>query len=221
MQEKVDLRVDWATHEAAKYACEKFHYSKCIPHNKLVKFGVWENEKFIGCVIYGVGASNSLVKQYNLNSTEGCELVRIALTKHLSTVTRIVSITLKMLKQTFKGLRLVVSFADPEQGHVGAIYQAGNWVYTGKSLSGDEYLINGKWMHGRALRKTLEKYKIDGANTRERASKFYGVKDIPERKGTSKYRYLMPLDKKMKKQIEPLRKPYPKKQGTIDGGIQE
>lgn len=36
-----------------------------------------------------------------------------------------------------------------------------------------------------------------------------------------KHRYLMPLDKKMKKQIEPLRKPYPKKQGAIDGGSQE
>jgi hypothetical protein len=33
--------------------------------------------------------------------------------------------------------------------------------------------------------------------------------------GVEKYRYLMPLDDAMRKQIEPLRKPYPKRAGSI------
>jgi hypothetical protein len=40
---KVDLKLDWATHAAAKYACENWHYSKCSPSplTKPVKIGVW------------------------------------------------------------------------------------------------------------------------------------------------------------------------------------
>ena len=30
MSSKPVLRIDWATHEAARYACEKWHYSRCV-----------------------------------------------------------------------------------------------------------------------------------------------------------------------------------------------
>ncbi len=191
------LKIDWATHEAAKYACEHFHYSKCIPKSKLAKFGVWEDDKFIGVVIYGVGATSALVKPYGLNPEQGCELVRVALIKHESPVTRIVSITLKMLKKTFAGLRLVVSFADLEHGHVGGIYQGGGWFFVGMTKTHDEYLLNGVRYHHRSF---THKYK--GMVNHPSVTKI---------KGSSKYRYLMPLDSEMRKQIELLKQPYPKK----------
>jgi hypothetical protein len=68
------LRLDWATHEAAKFACEHWHYSGCIPKSKIAKIGVWENERFIGVVIFGVGANHDLVKRYGLTPEQGCEL---------------------------------------------------------------------------------------------------------------------------------------------------
>ena len=43
-----ELKIDWATHKAAKYACENWHYSKCLPSGKTVKLGVWEDNNFIG-----------------------------------------------------------------------------------------------------------------------------------------------------------------------------
>ena len=55
MQEKPKLKVDWATHEAAKHSCVNWHYSKCLPAGKLVKIGAWENSKFIGVVIFSRG----------------------------------------------------------------------------------------------------------------------------------------------------------------------
>src|SRR5665213_1409600 len=91
----VSLKIDWATHEAAKFACENFHYSRCTPKSKLVKIGVWEDAEFIGVVIFGAGATSSLVQKYGLKMEEGCELVRIALTRHKAPVTRIVRIALK------------------------------------------------------------------------------------------------------------------------------
>lgn len=63
---KADLRVDWATYEAAKYACEHWHYSKSLPLPPMVRIGVWENGKYIGVIIFSRGASPNLGKQYGL-----------------------------------------------------------------------------------------------------------------------------------------------------------
>jgi hypothetical protein len=202
MQTKTNLKIDWATHEAAKFACENWHYSKCIPKSKLVKIGVWENKNFIGVVIFGVGATSSLVQQYGLNMEQGCELVRIALTKHITPVTRIISIALKFLKKSNPGLKLVVSFADPEQGHHGGIYQGGGWIYSGTSQASDEYIYLGKRWQGRSFR-----------------NKYKGMEKDPRVtivKGSSKLRYLMPLDAEIKQKVKNLSKPYPKRASSKD-----
>mgnify|MGYP003644400546 FL=1 len=108
MQEKVNLRVDWATHEASKYACNNWHYSESIPKSKLVKCGVWEDEKFIGVVIFSYGANALLMSPYNLTMDKGCELTRIALTKHKSSVSQIMSLAIKKLKIFCPKLELIV-----------------------------------------------------------------------------------------------------------------
>lgn len=194
---KPKLKIGWATHEAAKYACENWHYSKCIPKSKLVKFSVYEDEKFVGVIIYGCGATRSLVNSYGLQPEEGCELVRIALRKHFNPVSKMLSISLKMLKKNFPGLRLVVSFADPEQGHHGGIYQATNWIFSGYSAASDEYIYKGKRWQGRSFR-----------NSFKGMENHHEVKKV---KGSSKIRYLFPLDKEIKKTIEKLSKKYPKR----------
>jgi len=124
MNSRPELRIDWCSHDAARYACENWHYSKCVPKSKLAKIGVWENGIFIGVLIYGVGATPDLVKPYGLTKEQGCELVRISLRNHQTPVSRLIAISLRVLKKEFPGLRLVVSFADPEQGHHGGVYQA-------------------------------------------------------------------------------------------------
>lgn len=206
MQDKVNLKIDWASHEAAKYACLNWHYSKCLPVGKLVKIGAWENDKFIGVVIFGRGANKSLGEPYKLDQTECCELVRIALTDHKTPVSRIMSIAIKLLKNIHKQLKLVISFADSEQNHYGVIYQATNWVYVGKTNSADEYLYKGKRWHGRAFRKSL------GSHLN------YVNKGLEIVQGSQKHRYLMPLNDEMKTKISILSKPYPKrmKQAMVD-----
>jgi hypothetical protein len=206
MSEKVDLRLDWCSYEAAKYAVEHWHYSQRMPKSKLAKIGVWESNTFIGAVIFGVGATSDLVKQFGLTMVQGCELVRVALDRHKNSVSRILMIAIKMIRKEFPGLRLIVSFADPEHNHNGAIYQAGNWFYTGRTAASDEYLINGKRWHGRAFCASKPAHL-----TTEQAARLIDP-DYQKIKGSSKHRYLYPLDDAMRKQIEPLRKPYPKRE---------
>ena len=200
---KPDLRIDWATHAAAKYACENWHYSKCVPAGKLVKVGAWEDGRFIGVVLFGRGANPNLGKPYNLGQDECVELVRIALTKHSCPVSRISALAIKFLRHSNPKLRLIVSFADQSQGHHGGIYQAGNWIYNGCGASSRFWLISGKIAHPRTV---IER---GGSNS------LIGAKRIDSNATAiivpGKHRYLMPLDDEMRKRILPLAKPYPKR----------
>ena len=200
-----DLRLEWCSHAAAKYAVEHWHYSKRMPKSKLAKIGIWEDGQFIGAVIYGVGATAALVQRFGLTSIEGAELVRVALRNHTTEVSRILSLSLRLVRHAFPGLKLLVSFADPEYGHSGIIYQASGWVYTGMTASSPEYIVNGKRWHGRALRHEKPAH----LTTIEAASKLDSNYMIVL--GSSKHRYLYPLDASLKEQIASLSKPYPKR----------
>jgi hypothetical protein len=194
MQEKPNLKIDWATHEAAKYACENWHYSKCLPVGKLVKVGAWENNKFIGVVIFARGANYNMAKPYGLTQEECVELVRIAMTKHFSPISKIASLAIKFLKKQSTNLRLIVSYADPEQGHHGGIYQAMNWIYKGESAEAVKVFYNGKWSH----KKTVDDAKVDQRN-------------LPKKKVAGKHTYLFALTEEVLSDIKKLAKPYPKR----------
>lgn len=200
---KADLRIDWATHAAAKYACEHWHYSGCLPAGKLVKVGAWENDKFIGVVLFGRGATPNLGRPYNLGQDQCVELVRIALTSHQTPVSRIASLAMKFLRKSNAKIKLIVSFADQSQGHHGGIYQAGNWIYNGQGSSAKFYMIRGKLTHPRSIGAKGFTQNIDGAR---KIDKHASVVNVP-----GKHRYLMPLDAETKKLVLPLAKPYPKR----------
>lgn len=199
-----ELKVALCAHDAAKHAVMNWHYSKAMPIGKLVRHGVWEDDKFIGVVLYGRGASPELGAPYGLNQTEVCELVRVALNKHVSPVSQVMARSLELLKKTNTDLRLVVSFADPNQGHHGGIYQATNWIYCGRSGEAEEVLFKSKWTHSRMLRPT-------GWGTVPEIARLSPdqQKALPRRKRVGKFRYLMPLDKQIRRRVEPLRLPYP------------
>jgi len=216
MNSKPVLKIDWATHESAKFACEKWHYSKSIPVPPLVKIGVWENSKFIGVVIFSRGASSNLLKPYNLNQTEGCELTRVALTKHITPVSRILSIAFKFLKKNSPELKLIISFADPNEGHHSGIYQATNWIYTGKSAKSFKYIDKkGREWHSRQV--SEKGFNIQQGNIRKTVK----PSDCKKIECEGKHRYLMPLDEVTRKNINLLKKPYPKRVSSVDSDTSE
>ena len=203
---KADLRIDWATHAAAKYAVETWHYSRVLPVPPLVKVGAWENEKFIGVVIFSRGATPSLMNPFGLSQTEGCELTRVALTKHNAPVSRVVKLAIQFLKRNSPELRLIVSFADPSEGHHGGIYQAGNWIYNGQSAPSVEYIgPDGKRWHARMVKKQ------GWTTVQGKRRKTLTPDQCTPVKKPGKHRYIMPLDADMKARIMPLAKPYPKR----------
>ncbi len=213
MSSRSDLRVDWCTHDAAKYAVTHWHYSKSLPPPPMVHVGAWECGRFVGCVLFARGATPELLSPYGLDSTQGCELVRIALGVHATPVSRIVRIAIKMLRESSAGLRLIVSFADPSQGHHGGIYQAGGWTYAGQSASSSMYRDSkGKIWHERMISRTGRKKVFGKYRSVLRPDQCTRIR-MP-----GKHRYLMPLDDEMRHRIAPLARTYPKRVGSADSG---
>lgn len=200
----MNLRLDLCSHEAAKYAVEHWHYSKVLPVCNF-KIGVWENNKFIGAIIYGMGGGNSTNgKQYGLAERfEVAELTRVALSRHVNPVSRMISVSIKILKRHNPKLKLLISFADESgQRHLGKIYQAGNWIYTGVFDGDGGFIIHGKTMHNRSV------YSKGWVQNLEWLRKH--VDPNCQRGATRKHRYLYPLDEETRQKVLKFKKPYPK-----------
>jgi hypothetical protein len=202
-QSKPKLLIDFCDSKAAKYACENWHYSKCMPIGKMITIGIWEDEKFIGVIIFSRGACPWLGSQFSLDMTQLCELTRVAIKKgHFFQTSKYLGLAIKILKKRLNKLELIFSYADSRQNHHGGIYQATNWIYLGLSKlenTGYEYFTNDKWTHERAI---LSKY---GSHTN-------ALKLNPSlkfRKKSNKHKYILPLINK-EKYIK-LNKKYPKR----------
>lgn len=202
----VTLKTGYVDYKAVKFACRAWHYSRTVPAGKLVKIGVWESDKFIGVVLFSRGATLQIGWPYDLAPTEVCELTRIALDVHLAPVSQIVSQSIKMLRKHSPGLRLIVSYAAVEEGHHGGIYQAGNWIYEG-TIKSHAYLIKGKMTHVRSVGAKYQQGSIDWIrqNVDPNAK---AVRDL------IRHKYLMPLDRKMRRAVLPRHQPYPKPMET-------
>lgn len=194
----MSLKVDWCSHKAAKFACENWHYSNSIPVGKNCFIGVWEAGSFRGAVVFGWGANKNLSQQYGLEMTECYELVRIAMRDHKNYVSKVMAISRKMIRGKFETCRLLISYADPEQGHEGAIYQADNWLYLGKTKPSFVYKVGNKILHKRAYTGRV----FGGRRMRLPPN---AVKVPVE----GKHKYAYPMDRAMRRRLEKISSSYP------------
>ena len=111
----------------------KKHYAKRIP-NIMFAFGLYQGRELVGVVTYGMPASPFLCKgvcgvEYR---DKVLELNRVVLKDNEKNLASFfVSKTLKILPSP----RIVVSYADTSKTHVGYIYQATNFLYTGMTVA--------------------------------------------------------------------------------------
>lgn len=199
------IRVAPCDRTAATYAVLRWHYSRAMPAGALVSFGVWESDRFVGAVIFGRGAAPTLGRPYGLTQTECVELVRVAMRSHEVAVSAVVARSLKLLKATNPGLRLVVSFADAGRGHHGGIYQAGNWLYLG-AVEHSWLRVRGDLVHPKTLH---SRYGVGGQSIpwlRRHVDAQAERVPMPP-----KYRYGYPLDRAMRRRLTPYGQPYPER----------
>ena len=109
-------------------------------------FGLYINNNLEGVLTIGKPASNSLCEGVcgPEHKSKVYELNRLVVNGDLpqNTLSKFVSKCLKMLKNEDL---ILISYADTGMGHNGYIYQATNWIYTGKTKERtDKYTPKGK-----------------------------------------------------------------------------
>ena len=176
----------------------EIHYSRKVP-NITDAFGLFVNGELIGVVTYGIPASRNLCVGLagieNVNKVK--ELNRLVIKPEFNGggynyASYLVSHSLKLLDNgTF-----VVSYADPSWTHVGYVYQACNFIYTGLSV------------------KRVDYYQTDGLHPRSFTKHKHQTEIMQTRMQKHRYVYLVG-DKRTKKQMlkqlkYPIVKQYPK-----------
>lgn len=170
---------------------------------KSVRFGVWESGRFVGAIVFSNG-SKALGSCLDLSAFQVVELSRIALSAHEWPVTRMVRFALAGLRKACPGIRAVISFADPHQGHHGGIYQAGGWSYVGTSAGSVAIVDRGREFHPRSLR-------LGGWGTKIKVS----VNATKERR-PGKHRYVQIFDRSLVGRLESIKQQPPKRLGSRD-----
>jgi hypothetical protein len=164
------------------------HYARRIP-SITYAFGLIKDGELVGVVSYGTPASNTLCRGICGDDYEKTvvELNRLVLRDNLpNEASRLVGKSLKMLPTPL----IVVSFADTKQDHLGIVYQATNFLYTGLSTKRNEWAVKGmEHIHSRTL---------SHGNTLDSIKEKYGD-DFYYRERSRKHRYIILLGNKTEK----------------------
>jgi len=125
------MKVEQIKTDKAKPFILKKHYAKRMPSISYA-FGLFTDEGMIGIVTYGTPASSTLLRgvcgeQFASNVVELNRLV-INSNATKNSASFLVGNSMSLL-----GDKIIVSYADTSQGHIGYIYQACNFHYTGLS----------------------------------------------------------------------------------------
>lgn len=107
----------------------EIHYAKRMPSISY-SFGLFRNDELVGVVTYGKPATPSICKGIagKDNKEKVFELNRLVLKDNLKNEASIlISKSLKLLPPNL----IIVSYSDTNEDHIGYVYQATNFLYTG------------------------------------------------------------------------------------------
>lgn len=187
----------------------EIHYAKRIPSISYA-YGLFIDEELEGVVTYGTPPSSTLRSGLagKENKSLVLELNRLCLKNNEKNHASIlVSKSLKLLPKP----KIVISFADTSQGHIGYIYQATNFTYHGLSAKRTDWKIKGKeYLHGHTVADEFRGLKNRAKLMREKYGDAFYLAPRPR-----KHRYVFIVGSKKEKKelfksIRYKQEPYPK-----------
>lgn len=201
--------IEQISYELAMDVVVKNHYlhRKCPCSQAL---GLFELDKLVGVIIFGKPASYTLCNGIagEDESKNVIEFSRLWVDDSMprNTESWFVSRAIKLCR-----FEIIVSFADTEQGHIGYIYQATNWLYCGVSKRQRYFRPKGN-----SLNNGGTEYRRRERMPRAKIIEQYGEESVEEYYSSLKYRYIY-INASGKRRKELLGKlkysicPYPKK----------
>lgn len=200
-----DYRVERLENFVAQDLVVKHHYL----HRKAPcshAFGLFNGCNIVGVIMYGTPSSAALRNGIcgPEHSHDVIELTRLWVSDKCprNSESFLIGRTLRLIDKP-----IVVSYADASVGHIGFVYQATNWIYTGLSAKRTNWHVDGltENMHSQTI---ADKY--SAAELREMYGDRFKLVDRPR-----KHRYVMFVGdkrtrKKMRKKLRYPTLDYPK-----------
>lgn len=206
------MKKKYQVKEITREECAPFildiHYAKRWPSISYA-YGLFKTDTLVGVVTYGTPPSPPLRKGIAGDNLKHkvLELNRLCLRDNLpNEASLLVGQSLRLLPES-----IVISFADTSQGHVGYVYQACNFLYTGLSAKRTDWKVRGKeHLHGMSVADEFR-----GATNRAKAMRDKYGDDFYLEERPRKHRYVFIVgDKRWKRAVKNSLKypivPYPK-----------
>lgn len=187
------------------------HYLHSFPGGTQICLGVFARGYLTGALTFGVGPTNAHRLVGDASPRDCMTLTRLWLSDDLPTNSEsfVIGQSLRALRK-HTDVKFVLSYADPARGHLGTIYQATNWIYTGRSEASPMYdLGDGIPRHSRTVSHAI------GSHSRRHLAD-HGVKVRLVRQ-SAKHRYVYFLNRSWRSRLTVPELPYPKKE-TCDEG---
>ena len=203
--------------EAKKYIKEN-HYSHTIASSVKLALGFYYKEELVTAIVYGCPVGRRVTQWLQIERENCVELIRLFSKDGLppNTESYCIGKSFKYIKENMPNLKYLISYADPNHGHVGYIYQATNWRYVGvqrRLLPERRIFIDGKETHARSLNAK------HGSTSKKKLEEIYGDR-LEIKSALKKHVYLMCLGNKKERRSWYKKfpeKPYPKiKEDTND-----
>lgn len=193
------MKVQQITFQEAKPWFLNKHYAKRVPSVSFA-YGLFYEGELRGVVSYGSPASPSLVKGVcgEEHSKKVIELNRLVIDEGMpkNSASFLIANSIKLLPKP----KIIVSYADTQMEHVGKVYQATNFLYTGASKprtdidTGEKHSRHYEGITDyskRKFRSSKHRYiYFHGCHQKEKRALKYSI--LPYPKGISK-RYTIPL----------------------------
>ncbi len=200
-----DLRVVPIPFRVAKPLLVREHYLHSMPGGTRLAFGVLHDGRLMGALTLGAGPKLAYRLVDGAGPADCATLSRFWLSDALpsNAESRVLGVVLRALRRN-TAIRFVVSYADPSRGHIGTIYQATGWLYTGLSSAMSLYDIgDGKLHHSRSLGHAFGSHSV----------RHFEAHRVPVRlvRQAAKHRYVYPLDPTCRDHLTAPILPYPKK----------
>ncbi|AHB14134.1 hypothetical protein [Dehalococcoides mccartyi] len=194
--------------KAAARILEREHYLHSFPAGTMLCFGVMLDNRLTGAITLGAGPALAYRLVDGAEPQDCLTLTRFWLSDDLpkNAESRVLGVIFRYLKR-HTDLKFLISYSDPSAGHLGIIYQATGWLYTGLSSAMPLYdLGDGRLRHGRSLNNFLGSR--DQGYLKKQGIKLNAIKQ------SAKHRYLYFLDPKWRGYLKSAVLPYPIKEGN-------
>ena len=151
----MSIKQTYKVESIKKHLCKEWllykHYAKRVP-SILFSFGLFKKDILVGVLTFGMPPSSTLAASIcgEKHKNIVLELNRLVINDGLekNVLSYFVSSSIKKLPKP----KIIVSFSDNNMSHNGYIYQATNFIYTGKTTNDSMYLDkDGKEFHFRNL----------------------------------------------------------------------